>query len=479
VLASEPEARTGTGTGVPIAIDSIDSNGENLAYIIYTSGSTGEPKGVEISQRNLRNLIDWHIGAFGIGPGDRVSCQAGLSFDAVVWELFPALSCGAAVHLAEDQVRTSSDELRRWLVAEKITVAFVPTTLAEPLITSDWPAETRLRTMLTGGDTLHVWPKPGLPFAVVNNYGPSECTVVATSGIVADRATPGGMPTIGRPIANSEIHILDATGRPVPHGQVGEIHMGGANVGRGYRHRPSLSAQAFVTREGVGRLYRTGDLGCWTDDGEVAFHGRCDEQVKVRGYRVEPNEISAALDRHPAVLQSAVVAEGDRSARRLVAYLVPATGQALYGGELRDFLALTLPAYMLPDVFVRLASLPLTAHGKLDRAALPRPTAANTVRGSRHRAPHSDVERRIATLIEDLLGIERVGADDNFFLLGGHSLLGTQLVLRLREAFGAELRLRDLFEGPTVAKLAKRVEQAVISAVSSMDEEEVRRRLIH
>jgi amino acid adenylation domain-containing protein len=474
VLASEPEARTGTGT--PLAIN---SSGENLAYIIYTSGSTGEPKGVEITQGNLRNLIDWHIGAFGIGPGDRVSCQAGLSFDAVVWELLPALSCGAAVHLAEDQVRTSSDELRRWLVAEKITIAFVPTALAEPLITSDWPAETRLRTMLTGGDMLHVWPKPGLPFAVVNNYGPSECTVVATSGIVAGHATPVGMPTIGRPIANSEIHILDETGRPVLRGQVGEIHIGGANVGRGYRHRPSLSGQAFVTREGVGRLYRTGDLGRWTDDGEVAFHGRCDEQVKVRGYRVEPNEISAALDRHPAVLQSAVVAEGDGSARRLVAYLVPAAGQTLYGGELRDFLALTLPVYMLPDAFVRLASLPLTAHGKLDRAALPQPTAANTVHGSRYRAPDSDVERRIATLIEDLLGIERVGADDNFFLLGGHSLLGTQLVLRLREAFGAELRLRDLFEGPTVAKLAKRVEEAVIKAVSSMDEEEVRRRLIH
>jgi acyl carrier protein len=333
--------------------------------------------------------------------------------------------------------------------------------------------------MLTGGDALHVWPKAGLPFTVVNNYGPSECAVVATSSVVSCCRDGAGMPTIGRPIANTQIHILDETGHPVPRGTVGEIHVSGANVGRGYRHRPSLTTEAFVARAGSERLYRTGDLGSWTVDGELAFHGRCDEQLKVRGYRVEPNEISAALDRHPSIAQSAVAARGEGAERRLIAYVVAAQDHKLNAGGLRDFLSAILPGYMLPDLFVRLDALPVTANGKLDRSALPPPMPKNTLGGSQHRPPASELERRIATLIEDLLGLQRVGADDNFFLLGGHSLLGTQLVLRLRDAFGAELMLRDLFEAPTVSRLASKVEAEVIKMISSMGEDEVQRRLMH
>lgn len=458
------------------SVDFVDIDPDSLAYVIYTSGSTGEPKGVEITHRNLFNLIDWHVGTFALGPGDRVSCLAGLSFDALVWELFPALACGATVHLVDESVRASSVDLRHWLVSEAITVAFVPTALAEPLIVTDWPAETRLRIMLTGGDTLQVWPKAGLPFVVVNNYGPTECTVVATSGIVPCRTA--GLPTIGRPIANTQIHIFDEIGRPVGPGKIGEIYIAGANVGRGYRHHPSLTAQAFVVREGTERLYRTGDLGSWTVDGDVAFHGRRDEQLKVRGYRIEPNEISAALNRHHSVAQCAVVARGEGYERRLIAYLVPADGSLIYAGQLREFLARTLPAYMLPDTFVRLPALPMTPHGKLDRSSLPTPAEANTLANEPFREPSSEVELRIASLIGNVLGIERIGADDNFFLLGGHSLLGTQLILRIREAFGIELMLRDLFEAPTVERLAARVEGEIVRAISSMDEEEVGRRLV-
>ncbi|MBV8193565.1 MAG: non-ribosomal peptide synthetase [Alphaproteobacteria bacterium] len=474
VLGDEPDGRRVIGEhGDAVA------TGEHLAYVIYTSGSTGEPKGIEINKASLANLVDWHVDTFGVGPADRVSCLSGLSFDALVWELLPALAAGATICLTPEAVRSSAAGLQQWLIDQEITIAYVPTTLAETLIATEWPATTALRTMLTGGDALHVWPKPNLPFTVVNNYGPSECTVVATSGVVPCRPVNGAAPTIGRPIANCRVYILGDDGAPVRPGEVGEIHLAGANVGRGYRGRPALTAEKFFANEANERLYRTGDLGSWTAEGDIAFHGRRDEQLKIRGYRVEPNEISAALDRHPSVGQSAVVLREEGETRRLVAYVVPTSPGQASAVELRKFLAGCLPVYMLPDLFVRLDALPLTANGKLDRLALPRPTPDNTLSGALYREPSSDVERQIAQLIQDLLRLERVGADDNFFLLGGHSLLGTQLVLGIRERFGAELMLRDLFEGPTVAQLAHKVEEAVFKLVSSMGEEEVRRRLTH
>jgi amino acid adenylation domain-containing protein len=453
---------------------------EQLAYLIYTSGSTGQPKGVEIVHRNLANLVEWHSDAFAVGPGDRVSCIAGLSFDAVVWELLPALAAGAAVHLATNDVRTSAAELQRWLIEQKITVAFVPTPLAETLVAADWPPAA-LRLLLTGGDTLHVWPRPDLPFTVVNNYGPSECTVVATSGVVA-AGNHAGLPSIGRSIANSTLYILDENGQPVPPGAMGEIHIGGDNVGRGYRNRPDLTAEKFVIRVVSGaarpqRLYRSGDLGRWTAEGAIEFHGRRDNQLKIRGYRVEADEVSAVLNRHPLVGQSAVLAHGSGADRRLAAYVVPKTHTVPRAGELRDFLAATLPAYMVPELFVRALAIPLTANGKLDRGALPAPIPANALPDMVFRAPSQGPESRIAAMVEELLGIHGVGADDNFFLLGGHSLLGTQLALRLRQAFGVELKLRDLFDAQTIGQLARKVELEVTRMVMAMDEHEIRKRL--
>jgi amino acid adenylation domain-containing protein len=461
-----------------------DRTSESLAYLIYTSGSTGQPKGVEITHRNLLHLVTWHREAFDISAKDHACWIAGLGFDASIWELFPYLTVGACIHIPEDHVRVSADALRAWLVEQSITIAFAPTPLAEMLIRAPWPANTALRTLLTGGDTLHLWPKSGLPFRVINNYGPTECTVVATSGVVAVESVSASLPTLGKPIENARIAILDETGEPVGQGEVGEIHIAGGGVARGYRDRPELTAERFVIlapdkSDEAERYYRTGDLGSWTADGEIAFHGRTDDQIKVRGHRVELDEISAALSRHPGVAQSAVVAKGEGLDRQLIAYIVPATQEAPGPEELREFLAVRLPNYMLPASFVRIESLPLTSNGKLDRSALPPPSPANMLASVQYRAPGSPVEARIATIVEDLLGVKRVGIDDNFFLLGGHSLLGTQLVLCVRDAFGTDLTLRDLFEAQTIQNLAAKVEEMVVSMVAGMNEEELQARFVH
>ncbi|MGH6972557.1 MAG: non-ribosomal peptide synthetase [Caulobacteraceae bacterium] len=455
------------------------TDGEEVAYVIYTSGSTGEPKGVEITHANLAHLADWHREAFGVTARDRASWIAGLAFDASVWEIFPYLAAGASLHAPDERTRADAGALSRWLVEESISMAYVPTPLAEGMIRAEWPRDAALRYLLTGGDTLHVRPRAGLPFQVVNNYGPTECAVVATSGVVG--ADGVGLPSIGRPIGDARIHILDETGAAAPTGAVGEIHIGGPGVGRGYRGRPALTAERFVSVEGAGgvaeRCYRTGDLGAWSEEGEIVFHGRCDAQIKHHGHRIEPDEVSAALARHPLVAQSAIVAEGEGADGQLVAYVVLRSGKAARGDELRDFLALSLPPYMLPSVFVRLGALPMTANGKVDRQALPSPTSSNSLPNAPYRPPQSPAERRIAAMVGELLEIDSVGLDDNFFMLGGHSLLGAQLLLRLQEAFGAELALRDLFESQTIQNLAARVERAVEKVVASMSEDEVRERL--
>ncbi|HWE74822.1 MAG TPA: non-ribosomal peptide synthetase [Stellaceae bacterium] len=477
ILNAAPEARRNVARR-----DMAMPTGETLAYIIYTSGSTGEPKGVEVTHRNLLHLVAWHRDAFGVSPQDKASWIAGLGFDASIWELFPNLAAGASIHLPDDRIRGSADALRTWLVEQSVSVAFAPTPLAEALIGATWPAQTALRILLAGGDTLHVRPKPGLPFRVVNNYGPTECTVVATSGDVAPASISATLPTIGKPIADAEIVILDGHGNPVPAGEIGEIYVGGAGVARGYRHRPRQTEERFVTLTPSGvakRYYRTGDLGCVAGDGEIVFHGRCDDQIKVRGHRVEPDEISAALSHHPGVAQSAVIAEGEGIDKQLIAYIVAKGEESPRAAELRDFLAARLPNYMLPATYVQIEALPLTANGKLDKSALPAPSAANTLATTRYRAPSTVVESRVASIVETLLGVQGVGVDDNFFLLGGHSLLGTQLVLRLRDAFGAELTLRDLFEAQTIQNLAERVEELVTKMVAGMSDAELEETLAH
>ena len=450
---------------------------EDLAYIIYTSGSTGEPKGTEITHGNLVNLLTWHQKAFGVTRTARASFMAGLGFDAAVWEIWPYLAAGACVLPVDETARHSSDALHAWLIDRRITHAFVPTPLAEQLMAMPWPADTALRFLLTGGDTLRQRPVQGLPFSVVNNYGPSECTVVATSGIVTPSAGADDLPAIGRPISGVDIHILDEAGEPVSNGGIGEIHIGGAGVGGGYRNRRALTAERFVPDRfrptGCGaRLYRTGDLGRWLADGQIAFHGRCDEQVKIRGNRVEPEEIAAVLLRHSLVAQGATLLRHDGREPQLVAYIVPKAEDAPDAGDLRRFLSSSLPEYMLPSAFVVLAALPLTPSGKLDRAALPAPSRENMLADAQYREPTTTIESTLVAIASGLLGCERIGVEDNFFLLGGHSLLGTQLVQRARQALDVDLTLRDLFQAQTIARLAARIEHRIVERLEQMDEDE-------
>ena len=455
---------------------------ENLAYVIYTSGSTGQPKGVEINHDSLLNLVFWHRRAFEVTPSDRATLQASPGFDASVWELWPYLTAGASVHLPDEAIRADAESLRDWLLAERITITFVPTAMAERLLTLPWPTHAALRVMLTGAETLHHYPSPSLPFVVVNNYGPTECTVVSTSGAVPSREHAHGRPSIGRPIGNTQIYILDGQLRQVQLGVPGELYIGGKGLARGYLSQPDLTDEKFIrnplsSRPGS-RLYKTGDLGRYLPDGQIEFMGRIDDQIKIRGYRIEPNEIVSSLNRHPAVRASQVLAwEDNPGEKRLVAYIVPALGSRLTRAGLRDFLRPLLPEYMLPAVFVLLESLPLTPNGKVDRGMLPAPTASNILRDEAFTPPRTVIEERVAGILAKLLALEQVGAHDNFFLLGGHSLLGIQLIARVRDAFGVELSLRRLFEAPTIAELSAEVEQLLFAKPEAMSEEEVQQML--
>lgn len=321
--------------------------------------------------------------------------------------------------------------------------------------------------MLTGGDVLQHFPPPGLPFELINNYGPTECTVVATSGIVDTRLD--ARPQLGRAVANTQIHILDDQLRKVPPGAAGEIYISGAGLARGYHNQPQLTAERFVLHSGT-RLYKTGDLGRELADGRITFLGRIDDQIKIRGYRIEPNEIVSALNRHPAVLESAVIAREDR----LVAYIVLEPHTVVTSAGLCDFLKTILPGYMLPARFVSLDSLPLTPSGKIDRAALPEPTVENTFDDDSLEAPTSAVEERVSAILKTLLDLDRIGLDDNFFRIGGHSLLGAQVIAQIRDTFGIEFSLRDLFDKATIREISLEIERLILTQLSASGEDEAR-----
>jgi amino acid adenylation domain-containing protein len=429
----------------PPAVDLLP---ESLAYVIYTSGSTGMPKGVEIPHRGLSNLVAWHRDLYQVTAADRATLIANPAFDASVWEIWPYLTAGASLHVPDAAVRVTPEALLRWFAAEAITLSFLSTPLGEAMLEEELPADLALRAMIVGGDRLHRGVPPGAPFRLVNHYGPTEASVVATFETVAEQ----GVPSIGRPIANLQVYILDRAGQPAPVGVPGELCIAGVGLARGYLARPDLTAEKFQPEPFSGapgaRMYRTGDLARWRRDGKIDFLGRLDHQVKVRGLRIELGEIEAALAAHLGVRDTSVLLrEG-----RLVAYLSPAEDEGPPEAELRAFLAERLPEYMVPAAFVILAALPLTANGKVDRkslAALPPPSADAEPAG-----PRTPLEAALAAIWAELLGLEKVGVHDNFFELGGHSLLATRMISRLRSALGVDLPLVRLFEAPTVAGLA-------------------------
>ncbi|GLX14823.1 non-ribosomal peptide synthetase [Pseudomonas straminea] len=420
----------------------------NLAYVIYTSGSTGQPKGVMVEHHTLENLVHWHCQAFALAAGSHTSSVAGFGFDAMAWEVWSALCSGAVLHLPPAEVSNEHvDELLDWWLEQPLQVSFLPTPVAEQALRRPRQHPT-LRTLLVGGDRLRQFDRdPG--FTVVNNYGPTETTVVATSG----ELRPGGALHIGRAIANTCVYVLDEQCQPVPEGVAGELYIGGAGVARGYLHAPTLTearflADPFSDSPGA-RMYRSGDLVRWNADGTLDYLGRNDDQVKIRGMRIELGEIEAALVSLDEV-QSAVVLVRDQ---RLLAWFTAAA--EVSGEALRDALQVRLPAHMVPLAFTRLDSMPLTAHGKLDRRALPDPDRDALV--SRvYEAPQGEVEERIAALWAQVMDVEKVGRQDNFFELGGHSLLAVTLVERLRSA-GLPVDVRVLLGQPTVAALAASV----------------------
>ena len=454
----------------------------HLAYVIYTSGSTGQPKGVEITHRGLSNLVSWHQCAFKVGPTDRASQLSALGFDAAVWEIWPYLAAGARVYMADSVAVNEPASVRDWLLAEGITISFLATPLAEQIMTLDWPSKCSLRLLLTGADTLHHYPPRKMPFVLVNNYGPTECAVVATSGTVLPDERPERLPSIGRAIDNVQVYMVNEQMQQVPSGEVGEICIGGPGVARGYRNRPNLTALKFLPNpfslDSDARLYKTGDLGRYLPDGQIEFLGRADEQIKIRGFRIEPAEIVKVLEDHPGIRASVVVArEVGPADKRLVAYFVPASTDLPTHTELRNIVAARLPEYMVPAAFVTLTGLPLNASGKIDRAALPAPTTENMIRDDTYIAPRTPIENRLASMLAPLLGLDKVSVEDNFFLLGGHSLMGTQLIARVRDAFGVELALRALFDAPSVAKLSAQVESLLFAKLESMSEAEAERLL--
>ncbi|MFL9459672.1 non-ribosomal peptide synthase/polyketide synthase [Scytonema tolypothrichoides VB-61278_2] len=438
-----------------------ETQATHLAYTIYTSGSTGQPKGVLIAHQGLLNLVFWHQRAFEITSSDKATQLAGTAFDAAVWELWPYLTAGATIYLVKSQLLSSLENLRDWLISNKITISFLPTPLAQEFLSLAWPTEgLALRTILTGGDKLHQYPSELIPFQVVNNYGPTENTVVTTSGLVVAKEQEQISPSIGKAIANTKVYILDRNLQPVPVGVPGELHIGGVGLARGYLNRDELTQERFINNPfDNSKLYKTGDLARYLPDGNIEYLGRIDNQVKIRGFRIELGEIEAALSQNSHVQASCVIPREDtRSDKYLVAYIVPHQDSTPTISELRQYLKTKLPEYMVPSAFVILESLPLTPNGKVDRRALPKPELDST-RLEKYVAPRTPVEEILVQIWAQVLKVEAVGIYDNFFELGGHSLLATQLVSRIRNIFKVELPLRELFAKATVAELAQSIGQ--------------------
>ena len=438
----------------------VEVDADHLAYVIFTSGSTGQPKGVAIPHRGLSNLLGWYL-AGDLGPADRCVLFGSPTFDVTVPETWGPLAAGAAVYVVPEALRREPAGLLRWMDAEAISVAFPATPVAEALFDAlrhGAPRPRALRVMSTGGEALRVRPPEWL--RLINAYGPTENSVASTAGDVPPAGD--GLPSIGRPVANHRAYVLDARLQPVPVGVPGELYVAGEGLARGYLGRPALTAERFVPSPfgaAGDRMYATGDRVRWLPRGELEYLGRSDEQVKLRGYRIEVGEIEAALLAHPALAQAAVVLRREGGGR-LAAYLAPAGGARVpSAGELREHLRGRLPDYMLPSAWVAMDALPLTPNGKVDRKALPEP--ATEPRAAAR--PQSGVERRIARVWEEVLGISGVGLDDNFFEIGGHSMLVAKMQERLGAELGREMTVVELFQFPTIAALAAHLDAASAS----------------
>ncbi|HEX5883448.1 MAG TPA: amino acid adenylation domain-containing protein, partial [Pyrinomonadaceae bacterium] len=440
---------------------------ESWIYVIYTSGSTGTPKAVCMPHRALVNLVDWHLAA--ATKSARTLQFASLNFDISFEEIFSTLAAGACLFLVRNSVRLDIPALGRFIEENRVERFHLPVVVLQKLAENfcDKPQVLfSLRELMVGGEQLQITPEIIKLFArlkdctLYNHYGPSETHVVTSFTLPRDPETWPAFPPLGRPIANTEMYLLDSHRHPVPVGVPGELYIGGACLANGYLNRPALTADRFIPNPFSGepgaRFYKTGDLARYRKDGNIEFIGRNDFQVKIRGMRIELGEIEVTLRQHEKVREAVVTLRQDASGgeRRLVAYVIPNPECTIEARQLRDYLRGKLPEYMLPSAFVTLAVFPLTTSGKIDRLALPAPER-NLETEEGYIAPRDALEEVLSTIFAEVLTLERVGVLDNFFELGGHSLSATQIVSRVQEAFQVELPVRKIFEQPTVEGLAQ------------------------
>ncbi|MEJ8545836.1 amino acid adenylation domain-containing protein [Brevibacillus borstelensis] len=444
LLAQQPS------TNLPVKVDA-----EQVTYVIYTSGSTGKPKGVLVPHKGLVNLVSWYHERYQVTPEDRGGQVARMGFDASMLEIWPILAGGAALYLLETETLLSPDALQQWIVEQEITLIHLPPVIAEEQIQRAWPDDVKLRVLLTGSDRLQICPAKPLPFAYVNHYGPTECSVICTSAEVPVQGE--GAPAIGRPLSNTQVYVLDAHLQPVPVGVVGEIHVSGVGIAKGYLNLPKLTAEKFIDHPFLPgqKLYKTGDLVRFRADGILEYAGRADDQVKLRGFRIELGEIESVLAQHPTVLAAvAVVREDEPGHKRLVAYVIPVWNEAIQVGEIRTYMQQRVPDYMIPSAFVVMQAFPLTSNEKIDRKALPAPSG-DFQREKAYVAPRTELERTLAEIWQEVLQLPTVGVYDNFFELGGHSLLATQVVSRIRKKASVDVAINTMFSSPTIAALAE------------------------